>query len=118
MLGQSRARSVLFLQTAVFALKKSHMLLDRSLAIAKRIDQQFTGALVDFIGEELRWRRRLFEWIEFRERIQNAFDQFAKSALKLYTEVVQVDGIVEKIEAQGKIEAMRGLNEKVTRLSR
>ena len=47
-----------------------------------------------------------------------AFDQFAKSALKLYTEVVQVDGIVEKIEAQGKIEAMRGLNEKVTRLSR
>ena len=47
-----------------------------------------------------------------------AFEQFAKSALKLYTEVVQVDGIVEKIEAQGKIEAMRGLNEKVTRLSR
>lgn len=48
----------------------------------------------------------------------NAFDQFAKSALKLYTEVVQVDGIVEKIEAQGKIEAMRGLVEKITRLSR
>jgi hypothetical protein len=47
-----------------------------------------------------------------------AFDQFAKSALKLYTEVVQVDGIVEKIEAQGKVEAMRGLIEKVTRLSR
>ena len=46
-----------------------------------------------------------------------AFEQFAKSALKLYTEVVQVDGIIEKIEAQGKIEAMRGLNEKVTRLS-
>jgi len=47
-----------------------------------------------------------------------AFDQFAKSALKLYTEVVQIDGIVEKIEAQGKVEAMRGLIEKVTRLSR
>jgi tetratricopeptide (TPR) repeat protein len=46
------------------------------------------------------------------------FDQFAKSALKLYTEVVQVDGIVEKIEAQGKIEAMRGLFDKVARLNR
>jgi hypothetical protein len=46
------------------------------------------------------------------------FDQFAKSALRLYTEVVQVDGIVEKIEAQGKVEAMRGLLEKMTRLNR
>ncbi|HZD41190.1 MAG TPA: hypothetical protein VE131_10740, partial [Terriglobales bacterium] len=46
------------------------------------------------------------------------FDQFAKSALKLYTEVVQVDGILEKIEAQGKIEALRGLIEKMTRLNR
>jgi tetratricopeptide (TPR) repeat protein len=45
-------------------------------------------------------------------------DQFAKSALKLYTEVAQVDGIVEKIEAQGKIEATRGFLEKMTRLSR
>lgn len=47
-----------------------------------------------------------------------AFDQFAKAALKLYSEVVQADGIVEKIEAQGNIEAMRGLIEKTTRLSR
>ncbi len=46
------------------------------------------------------------------------FDQFVKSALKLYTEVAQVDGIVEKIEAQGKIEAMRGFLEKITRLNR
>jgi tetratricopeptide (TPR) repeat protein len=46
------------------------------------------------------------------------FDQLAKSALKYYSEVVQVDGIVEKIEAQGKIEATRGLAEKITRLSR
>jgi len=46
------------------------------------------------------------------------FDKFAKSALRLYTEVVQVDGIVEKIEAQGKIEALRGLLEKMTRLNR
>jgi hypothetical protein len=29
-----------------------------------------------------------------------------------------VDGILEKIEAQGKIEALRGLLEKTTRLSR
>lgn len=45
------------------------------------------------------------------------FDQFAKSALKLYTEVAQVDGILEKIEAQGKIEGLRGLREKMRRLS-
>lgn len=46
------------------------------------------------------------------------FDQLVQSALKLYTEVAQVDGIVEKIEAQGKIEAMRGFLEKITRLNR
>ena len=46
------------------------------------------------------------------------FDQFAKSALKFYAEVVQVDGVVEKIEAQGKIEATRGMLNKITRLSR
>jgi tetratricopeptide (TPR) repeat protein len=46
------------------------------------------------------------------------FDQFIKSALKFYTEVVQVDGVVEKIEAQGKIEATRGMLDKITRLSR
>lgn len=46
-----------------------------------------------------------------------SFDQFAKSALKLYTEVAQVDGIMEKIEAEGKIEAMRGLMEKMRRLN-
>ena len=45
-------------------------------------------------------------------------DQFVKSALKLYSEVVQVDGIVEKLEAQGKIEATRGFLEKMTRLNR
>jgi tetratricopeptide (TPR) repeat protein len=45
-------------------------------------------------------------------------DQFVKSALKLYSEVVQVDGVVEKIEAQGKIEATRGFLEKMTRLNR
>ena len=45
-------------------------------------------------------------------------DQFVKSALKLYTEVAQVDGILEKLEAQGKIEAARGFLEKMTRLNR
>jgi hypothetical protein len=45
-------------------------------------------------------------------------DQFVKSGLKLYSEVAQVDGIVEKIEAQGKIEAARGFLEKMTRLNR
>jgi hypothetical protein len=47
-----------------------------------------------------------------------AFDQLAKSALKLYSEVAQADGILEKIEAQGKIEAMRGLIEKISRMNR
>ncbi|HEU4344324.1 MAG TPA: hypothetical protein VFU31_22420 [Candidatus Binatia bacterium] len=46
------------------------------------------------------------------------FDQFAKSALKLYTEVAQVDGVLEKVEAQGKIEAMRGFVQKMTLLNR
>jgi hypothetical protein len=31
--------------------------------------------------------------------------------------VAQVDGIVEKLEAQGKIEALRGRAEKMRRLS-
>ena len=48
----------------------------------------------------------------------NLLDQFVKSALKLYAEVVQVDGVIEKIEAQGKIEAARGFLEKITRLNR
>lgn len=47
-----------------------------------------------------------------------SFELFVKSALRLYNEVAQVDGILEKIEAQGKIEALRGLHEKITRLSR
>ena len=46
------------------------------------------------------------------------FDQFVKSALKLYSEVAQVDGVVEKLEAQGKIEATRGFLERLTRLNR
>ena len=45
-------------------------------------------------------------------------DQFVRSALKLYSEVAQIDGIVEKIEAQGKIEAARGFLQKMTRLNR
>ena len=48
----------------------------------------------------------------------DTFDQLAKSALKLYTEVAQIDGILEKIEAQGKIEGLRGLTEKMKRLNR
>jgi tetratricopeptide (TPR) repeat protein len=47
-----------------------------------------------------------------------AFEQLAKSALSFYTEVASVDGIVEKIEAQGKAEALRGFLEKTRRLNR
>lgn len=46
------------------------------------------------------------------------FDYLAKSALKLYTEVAATDGVMEKIEAQGKVEALRGFVEKTRRLSR
>ena len=45
-------------------------------------------------------------------------DQFAKAALKFYSEVAQTDGVVEKLEAQAKIEASRGYLEKITRLNR
>lgn len=55
------------------------------------------------------------EGLEFRSE---NFGQLAKSALKLYTEVSQVDGIVEKVEAQGKVEALRGFMEKIRRLNR
>lgn len=48
----------------------------------------------------------------------NVLDQFAKSALKFYAEVAQTDGVVEKLEAQAKIEATRGYLEKLTRLNR
>lgn len=47
-----------------------------------------------------------------------AYEQLAKSALRFYTEVADVDGIVEKVEAQGKVEALRGQTEKIRRLSR
>ncbi len=48
----------------------------------------------------------------------NLLDQFAKAALKFYSEVAQTDGVVEKLEAQAKIEATRGYLEKLTRLNR
>ena len=47
-----------------------------------------------------------------------ALDPLIKSALKLYSEVAQTDGALEKLEAQGKIEALRGFMEKMTRLNR
>ena len=50
------------------------MLFNRCFAIGKRVDQQFTRALVDFVGKKLRRRRRFFERIEFGQGIQNAFD--------------------------------------------
>jgi hypothetical protein len=48
----------------------------------------------------------------------NLLDQYAKAALKFYSEVAQTDGVVEKLEAQAKIEATRGYLEKLTRLNR
>ena len=48
----------------------------------------------------------------------DAFDQLAKSALKLYTEVAQQDGVMEKMEAHGKIESLKALMLKMRRLNR
>lgn len=45
------------------------------------------------------------------------FDQFAQSALKLYAEVAQEDGIIEKLEAKGKIDSLRALMDKAGRLN-
>jgi hypothetical protein len=46
------------------------------------------------------------------------FARFTKSALKLYTEVVQQDGVMEKIEAKGKIESLQALMKKIRSLNR
>ncbi len=46
------------------------------------------------------------------------FERFTKSALKLYTEVAQQDGIMEKIEAKGKIESLQALMKKTRKLNR
>lgn len=46
------------------------------------------------------------------------FEEFAKSAMNLYTEVAQQDGILEKVEAQGKLDSLKGLMDKMRRLNR
>ena len=46
------------------------------------------------------------------------FEQFAKSAMKLYSEVAQQDGVLEKLEAQGKLDSLKGLMDKMRRLNR
>lgn len=47
-----------------------------------------------------------------------SFKSFAQSALKLYVEVAQQDGAPEKLEANGKIKALKGLIEQMTRRNR
>ena len=51
-----------------------------------------------------------FEWPIYKRLV--------KSALKLYTEIAQQDGIQEKIEAKGKIETLQASIQKIRRLSR
>ena len=46
------------------------------------------------------------------------FDGFARSAMKLYAEVAQQDGALEKIEAGAKLEGLKGLMERTRRLNR
>ncbi len=46
------------------------------------------------------------------------FESFAQSAMKLYTEVAQQDGAPEKLEANGKIEGLKGMMEQMRRRSR
>ena len=47
-----------------------------------------------------------------------AFEGFAQSGMKLYTEVAQQDGTLEKLEANGKIAALKGLIEQMRRRNR
>ena len=46
------------------------------------------------------------------------FEGLAQSAMKLYTEVAQQDGALEKLEANGKIGALKGLMEQMRRRNR
>ena len=46
------------------------------------------------------------------------FEGFAQSAMKLYAEVAQQDGALEKLEATGKIAALKGLMAQVRRRNR
>lgn len=46
------------------------------------------------------------------------FEGFARSAMKLYAEVAQQDGALEKLEAGAKLEGLRGLMERTRRLNR
>ena len=46
------------------------------------------------------------------------FEGFAQSAMKLYAEVAQQDGAPEKLEANGKIEGLKGMMEQMRRRSR
>ncbi len=46
------------------------------------------------------------------------FEGFARSAMKLYAEVAQQDGALEKLEAGAKLEGLKGLMERTRRLNR
>jgi hypothetical protein len=46
------------------------------------------------------------------------FEGFTQSGMKLYGEVAQQDGVIEKLEANGKLEALKGLMEQTRRLNR
>lgn len=46
------------------------------------------------------------------------FEGFTRSAMKVYAEVAQQDGVMEKLEANGKLEALKGLMEQTRRLNR
>lgn len=46
------------------------------------------------------------------------FEGFVQSAMKLYAEVAQQDGALEKLEANGKLDGLKGLMERTRRLNR
>ena len=46
------------------------------------------------------------------------FEGFAQSAMKLYAEVAQQDGVLEKLEAAGNLEGLKSLMEQTRRLNR
>ncbi len=48
----------------------------------------------------------------------NVFEELGRNALRLYAQVAQEDGIIEKLEAKGKLEALEAYMAKIGRLAR
>ena len=48
----------------------------------------------------------------------STFEEVGRAALRLYGQVAQEDGVIEKLEAKGKLEALEAYMAKIGKLSR